>query len=269
MTIRDFLSYFSSRMLAYLGTTVILGAFSAVPAHGAEVKVGGYEFPPFVDENAPGGGLAPSFIEALNNLNSEHTFTFVSTSPKRRFEHMRSGRFDMMFFEMPIWGWEKENIDYETTPTLLEGGEVYVGHVDNVDDQSYFDWLGDKALAGMLGYHYGFADFNSDREYLNENFDIELTSTHRGNLGKVLKKRIDVAVVTQSFLELYFVENPDARDKLVLSEKLDQKYELPVLISAESPVRAAEMSELLEQLEASGAVDEVLNRFGLAEQWVF
>lgn len=260
------LSYLSGGALAMACMAVTLGSS---PAHGADVKVGGYEFPPFVDEDAPGGGLAPSFVDALNDLNSGHTFTFVSTSPKRRFEHMRAGRFDMMFFEMPIWGWEKENIDYETTRTLLEGGEVYVGHVDNVENQSYFDFFGNKTMAGMLGYHYGFADFNSDREYLNENFDIELTSTHRGNLGKVLKKRIDVAVVTQSFLELYFVENPDARDELVLSEKLDQEYKLPVLISADSPVDAAELGALLEQLEASGAVDEILGEFGLSGQWVF
>lgn len=247
----------------------ILMFVSVYSVHAAEVKVGGYEFPPFVDENAPDGGLTLSVIEALNSLDSEYTFTFVSTSPKRRYEHMRKGRFDMMLFEMAIWGWEKEDIEYEATRVLLKGGEVYVAHVDKATSQSYFDWFGDKSLAGMLGYHYGFADFNADSEYLDENFDIELTTTHRGNLGKVLKKRIDVAVVTKSFLNLYFIENPGARDSLVLSDKLDQEYSLPALISGDSTISAADFTALLERLKASGKMDEVLQKFGLNQQWVF
>lgn len=263
MTINRSLPSFWRRTLAVAG----LGAILLNPVYAAEVKVGGYEFPPFVDEKAPGGGLAPAMIDALNSLDSEYSFTFVSTSPKRRYDAFRKGRYDLMLFEMPIWGWEKEGLDYETTPVLLKGGEVYVGHADTVTDQSYFDWLGDKKLAGLLGYHYGFADFNSDQEYLDQNYDIELTTTHRGNLGKVLKKRIDIAVVTKSFLGLYFIENPEARDQLVLSEKLDQEYRLPGLISVDSPIKATELSALFERLEASGKLDEILDRFGIANQW--
>ncbi len=137
-----------------------LGISSVTPADAAEVKVGGYGFPPFVDKNAPNGGLAPSFVEALNNMSSEHTFTFVPTSPQRRYDHFRDGHFDMIMFEMPIWGWESQNLSYETTPVLLEGGEVYVAHKANASDQSYFDWLYDKSLVGLLGFHYGFAEFN-------------------------------------------------------------------------------------------------------------
>lgn len=246
-----------------------LGILSICPADAAEVKVGGYEFPPFVDKNAPDGGLALSFVEALNNMSSEHTFTFVPTSPQRRYGHFRDGRFDMIMFEMPIWGWESQNLAYETTPVLLEGGEVYVAHRASAPDQTYFDWLHDKRLVGMLGYHYGFAGFNSDREYLEDNYDIELTTSHRGNLGMVLKRRADVAVVTKSFLQLYFIENSGARENLVLSDKLDQEYRLPVLVSTDSPVSAVELSGMIERLEQSGAADTVLDKFGLAEQWVF
>lgn len=246
-----------------------LGALSIFPADAAEVRVGGYEFPPFVDKNAPNGGLAPSFVKALNDMSSKHTFTFVPTSPQRRYGHFRDGRFDMIMFEMPIWGWESQNLAYETTPVLLEGGEVYVAHKASASDQSFFDWLHDKRLVGLLGYHYGFADFNGDREFLEENYDIELTTSHRGNLGMVLKRRVDVAVVTKSFLQLYFIENPAAREELVLSHKLDQEYRLPVIVSKDSPVGAAELSGMLEGLEQSGAVDTILNDFGLAGQWVF
>lgn len=263
MNMNRFLSVLGRSTLAVAGLGVIL----LQPVQAAEIKVGGYEFPPFVDAKAPGGGLAPAMVDALNGLNSGHTFTFVSTSPKRRYSGFQKGSFDMMLFEMPIWGWDKESVDYETTPTLLKGGEVYVGHVDTVTGQSYFDWLGDKKLAGMLGYHYGFADFNSDRDFMESKFDIELTTTHRGNLGKVLKKRIDIAVVTRSFLALYFLENPSARDKLVLSEKLDQEYSLPGLVSADSPIDAVELTSLFEQLKASGKLQEVLDMFGIAEQW--
>ena len=253
-----------AHVLAFLALLVLPG----VAAAQTEVRVGGYAFPPFVDDSAPEGGVTPALIGALNDLDSAVRFTFVETSPARRYRDFEAGAFDVMFLEMAAWGWRDRDFEVTATRTFLKGGEVYVARAEDAQSQAYFDDFADKRIAAVPGYHYGFADFNADPDYLRANFDIDLSSDHRTNLKKLLRGRVDVAVVTKSFLELYLKENPEVEGQLRVSDKLDQAYRLGALVGPNAPIDAARLNALIARLEDQGAIADTLAPFGIADQWV-
>ncbi len=85
-------------------------------------------------------------------------------------------------FEDKNWGWKNKNIS--PSKVILKGGEVYIANSDTAKNQSYFENIKGRSIAAFLGYHYGFAGFNADEQYLKNNFKIELSSTHQGNIKK-------------------------------------------------------------------------------------
>ena len=61
------------------------------------IKVGGYIFPPFLEENDSGFyGLTIDLLHEMNAIQDEYEFTFVETTAKRRYDHFLDGSYDMI-----------------------------------------------------------------------------------------------------------------------------------------------------------------------------
>ncbi len=243
---------------------LLLGVLS--PCWGqTPVKVGGYVFPPFVDrvsvQNPEMAGLTLDLIQLFNRVQNDYQFEFVRTSPRRRYQDFEAGRFDQMFFESPAWGWDGYPVS--STEVFLTGGEVYVARAVDGRGQEYFDDLSSRRIKGFLGYHYGFAGFNADPVYLRTHHNTDLTPTHRGNILSILRDRADVAVVTTAFLSRFQQDNPSLATDLLVSERLDQPYNHSLMIRQGVSPDVSAMNELLRQTHATGALDEVLARYGL------
>ncbi|MGI9510673.1 MAG: substrate-binding periplasmic protein [Geminicoccaceae bacterium] len=242
-------------------------AVMATPAFAKiDIKVGAYHFPPFYHAKT-GAGVSADLIAFLNKAQSDYRFTLVPTSPRRRYADMDRGRFHVMMFEMPEWGWQSHPVD--TTPLLLTGGEVYVARAAASRNQGFFDDVTKRKLIAMAGYHYGFAGFNSDAEFLRSRFDIRLTPTHEGNLISILAGRRDIAIVTKAFLRQWRRQNPDDYAKLLISEKLDQEYRLPILVGSASPLSASDLWKIVTKTENEGALRKFFTQRGLRELVAF
>ena len=48
----------------------------------------------------------PELLAALNRLQGDYWFSLVPTSATRRYRDLESGRFDLILFESPGWGWQ-------------------------------------------------------------------------------------------------------------------------------------------------------------------
>jgi len=232
------------------------------------VKVGAFDFPPYYNVTT-GDGVTADLLDFLNKTQNTYEFKLLPTSPRRRYSDIASGRFHIMFFEMPEWGWGRRSISVEATPSLLTGGEVYVTRAGHGRDQSFFDDIKSRTLSGITGYHYGFADFNSDPDFLRSNFDIHLTSTHDGNLRSILAGRSEVAVVTKAYLKLWQQRNPTTDDRLLVSDKLDQVYQLPILVGPVSPVEASDLWEMIVNIDADHALRRFFQERGLGSLIAF
>ncbi|MBF7731606.1 transporter substrate-binding domain-containing protein [Pseudomonas sp. N040] len=228
------------------------------------VNVGAYNFPPYIEkaESAHPDGLLVDLLALLNTQQKEFNFVLVPTSVTRRYQDLASGRFDLIFFESPQWGWQgmaPEHLDLQ-----VEDAEVYVAKVLPGRDQHYFDSLTGKRLALYTGYHYGFAGFNADRDFLRQHYQAEFSYSHDSNLLKVLHQRADLTVIMKSYLQRFMQQNPGSAEQLLVSVKTDQVYQHQVLLRPGSPISAERLGQLLQQLRDSGQLQVLLQRYKLS-----
>lgn len=217
------------------------------------VRVGAYHFPPFFFANTQkSSGLTIDIIKHLNKSQSNLKFVLVETSPKRRYEDLNNGVYDVIFFESPDWSWDKKYIDVSNV--FLTGGEVYIAGKGK--PQSYFEKLSTKRIRLIDGYHYGFLDFSTEAKVLKK-WNLSFTNTHEGNIKSVVNGESDIAVVTKTFLNIFLNKYPDVRKKITISKKLDQKYLHRVLIKKDSHISISKMNSILKSLVKDGTLSKI------------
>ncbi|MGG2396828.1 substrate-binding periplasmic protein [Pseudomonas sp. SH1-B] len=235
------------------------------PLSAAEiVKVGGAYFPPYVVKSSlqEQSGLLPQLLEALNREQGDYHFTMLPTAIVRRFSDLQRGRIDMAIFENPQWGWQ--GIDAEAVDMGLEDAELFVARDEALRSQAYFEQLRGKRLALYRGYHYGFADFNSDPEFLTRTFNANLGHSHDSNLLMVLRGRADIALVTRSNLYDFIKRNREHARNLLISERIDQVYRHHAMIRSGAPITAERFAELLERLRGKGELERIFSPYRIA-----
>ena len=200
----------------YLIATIFFSILSS-PLLAKEIKVGGYDFPPYVTAQ---GGVTQKFIQLLNKNQKTHHFSFVKTTSTNRYEDLKAKKFDLILFEDKAWGWNDAKIDASESFYLDAG--VYVALVEPKRNQDFFSELGSKTLLIRRGYHYGFANFNANEEYLTKNFNIKIMDTPKQIIEGLVQKKGDIAVITKSYLASYLKSHKSISKKLLVAAKLDQ-----------------------------------------------
>ncbi|WP_263144354.1 transporter substrate-binding domain-containing protein [Pseudomonas sp. RIT-PI-AD] len=237
-----------------------LGVSGAVAA-AQEVHIGGAHFPPYVikPEGNEAGGLLPELIGVFNAAQSDYRFVLVPTAIPRRFRDFQQGRIDLAMFENPGWGWD--GIEGSRIDMGLEDAEIYVAQASEGRDERYFDELKSKRLALYSGYHYGFADFNSDPAFLAREFNTVSTYSHDSNLMMVMRGRAEVALVTRSYFGAYLEAHPEQREFFLPSQRVDQVYRHYALLRPGAPIDANAFSALLDRLRADGRLERIFSRY--------
>ncbi len=252
-----------ARFLA--ATIVVLGLASGGASAAELVRVGGYDFPPFVELENGGTprGLTADLIDALNKAQDQYEFRFVQTSARRRYGDVAAGLFDMVFFESPEWEWTAKGAAVDFSNVFLQGGEVYIAPAKPGRGQEWFADLRGKRLVGILGYHYGFANFVADPEVLTKTWGMKLVNNHRSSIEMVLADRMDVGVVTDSYLWAYLARNPGAQERLLISDRFDQRYNHRVLVRRGGAIDVDSVNRLLAGLEKDGTLVRLWKNAGV------
>jgi ABC-type amino acid transport substrate-binding protein len=168
----------------------------------------------------------------------------------------------MAIFENPAWGWDK--VPHSAVDMGLEDAEIFVAQRLPDRQQSYFDDLTGKRLALFSGYHYEFASFNAEPQYLVRNFNATLTYSHDSNLLMVLRGRADIALVTRSYLSDYFLRNLKVADELLVSERKDQVYHHYAILRPAAPISAEAFGKLLQGLRDNGQMLKIFDPYKIA-----
>jgi ABC-type amino acid transport substrate-binding protein len=230
------------------------------------IRVGVYDFPPVaqVNHNNQATGLLGDLLTELEAEHPELSFEIIYTSPRRRHLDFNAGLYDVMFFEHRDWSWDQDNA--AMTSPILRDEEVYVALDKDNRDQTFFDNLEERRIVAIAGYHYGFAGLETGSAELNRRFDIELSFSHQRNIELIRADRpsvAEVAVISRSFLSAYFSRFPEHRDRFLISDEPDQRYELGVVIRRDGPVTADDIEDLLQPLINSGRYQELVKNHGL------
>lgn len=244
---------------------VALALLLACSANAAqEVRVAAVYFPPYVYQAEPGQtpGLLADLLAALNQAQSQFTFVMVPASMKRRFRDFEQQRIDLAIFENPAWGWQ--TLPHHAIDMGLEDSEVFVARAVPGRDQRYFDSLSDKRLALYHGYHYGFAGFNADADYLRATFNAKLSHSHKSNLLMVLNQRAEIALVTRSYIDEFLERNQQYAAQLLISERVDQRYRHHVIIRPGAPISPEQFSMIFKDVRSSGQLAQIFARHQIA-----
>lgn len=241
---------------------IILSATALAATEPKEVRVGGYLFPPFIQiEGQTVTGLTIGILELLNEQQTDFHFSFVPTSPKRRYNDFKRGMFDIIFFENIEWGWKKYNL--LASDVFLSGGEVFFSLNKKGITQTYFTDLRDKSIVAILGYHYSFANNETDANLLRHQFNIKLVNSPKTVINQVLNGKADLGIATYSYLKDQIKINPILNDKLFISEQFDQTYQHRVLLRNNGPISSDDMNRLLDQIQNNGTLVKLLAKYGL------
>lgn len=227
------------------------------------VKVGASAFAPYIELAGSDGDskLRVELIELMNAFQKKYHFELVQTGAMRRFNDFDHGLYDVSCFDNLAWGWGERPVD--ATQVYLTGAEVYVALVKPGRDQTFFNDFTNKRLIGMRGYHYGFAKFNADPHFLEATYRMALTNTNANTLEFLFLDRGDVAVVTDAFLPGYFMRNPQAKNKVLISKKKDQDYKHSCIVRRGTHPTAAELDQLFKEMGQKGVLKPLWKKYGI------
>ena len=247
-------------LLALLG-------FSVEEAHAKNVvKVGGYEFPPYIEiVDGRASGLTVELISELNKIQPSYHFELVLTTPIRRFKDYQQGLFDAVFFEDPNWGWLQGNHIISNSPVIATDSEVFIALKQFAKSQAWFDNLDDKTLIGILGYHYQLANFENNPSILENEYKMTLLSSHKKSIELVLKKRSDMAIVTRSYLNQYLNKYPESKKKLLISERVAQTYKNQLLIRPSHQLNVNTLYKIVKKTLAQNTLATKFKTLGLQQ----
>lgn len=227
------------------------------------VKVGATEFPPYIiiTEDGKVRGIIDETINYMNSIQQDYKFVASPAAAMRRHENFKKNVFDISFFDSIEWGWAKDQV--QVSDVFMRGKEVYIARAIPGRDESYFQDLKNKTMVGMLGYHYGFTNFNSDPVYLRKNFNMQLTTSNESSIKMILYERGDIAVVSDAYLNWYLSQHPQAKEKLLISKKIDQKYAHTIIVRKNIRPTIAEINQLLLKFRQSKEFKSIEQRYGV------
>lgn len=228
------------------------------------VRVGVYEFPPYVQlEQDKISGFTVELVTLLNQVQQEYQFELVLTTALRRHQDFQQGLFDALFFEDTNWGWQQRQIALQQSIAFAQDDEIFIALQDHAKSQAWFDDLRDKSIAGILGYHYQLAEYQTTPQLLTDKFQIIPISNHRTSIELVLKQRVDTAIVTRSFLFQYLNAHPQYRENLLISERIEQNYQHRLLLDPAHPLNIDILYQWVKQLLQQAEFNKVLAAHGL------
>lgn len=263
MILRVWYATFWVSLLVFLVSSESVAADAMPVVAPQEVRVGATEFPPYilVDRNGTVAGILTETLDYLNSIQKKYKFVAIPYSAMRRHTGFKNKIFDASFFDNIEWGWDKSAVD--VSDVYMRGKEIYIALARDGRGEEYFTDLKSKTMIGVLGYHYGFAGFNSDPTFLRKNYKMQLTSSNEGSIEMVLDGRGDVAVVSDAFLNWYLRKNP-AKRKLLVSKKVDQHYLHTVIVRKNIKPSVHEINVMLRQFRKSKVYDEIVIKYGVS-----
>ncbi|WP_152630736.1 transporter substrate-binding domain-containing protein [Thalassospira sp. HJ] len=250
--IRD--GFFTGIVLGVLASW--LGISTAQGQEPVPVKVGAYEYGVvyFFDDGKP-SGMVPSLIRLLNDLQDEYAFELVETSSRRRYRSVTNGEVDLVLLESPKWEWEQ--LDVLFSDPIVQEQDLYLTLSGRGDAEMLFSDVTSYQMLCVLGFHYGFADFNADPEYLRGNFDVMLGYNEKEVLDGLLAGEAPIGVVSAGFLALEFGANPDVRDQVTIASQPDATYDLVSVLSDNSAISLEQFNQLIAELHDEGEVERL------------
>lgn len=238
----------------------------AVAPAPVAVVVAGYEFEPYVTAS---GGLTPDLVAFLNEAQTDYHFEFLQIPAQRRYRMMETGKVDAIFFEMPRWGWVESGAAVDATPVVMNDAEIFVARREQATTPGFFDFIANRRIAAVHGFHYRFAGFEADSATLNSKFNMQLVSSQSAVMRLVEAGSAEVGIVARSFLIGEMLQRPALLNAILVSPDVDQIFRLPVVVRRGGPISAEALTALFQKLHDDGRLPHFFTSRGLGPLYVW
>lgn len=227
------------------------------------IKVGGYEFPPYVESESDSEftGISIQMIKILNKVQNEYQFQFVETSAMRRYKDIVEGNYELILFEDTKWGWKPYLKFLDVSTIMAIDAERYITAKSEGVNQSYFKNLKDKSKIVMFGYHYPYSKFQTDSKILLEKYQTTLAHSQSSILKAVASRHKDIGIITHSYMENLYQTNKKIKSKLLISNKKAQTYKLRSLLRKVSKLPKSKWEKILAKAIQTNEYKELLNKY--------
>jgi ABC-type amino acid transport substrate-binding protein len=205
-------------------------------------------------KNVPQGVIA-DFVNRMNEVQDKFRFE-LTIYPRLRLDQVFMDK-QADVYPLRTVAWTRPELGLLQTRTILTSGDVYVARRTNrFGGRKVFDDLKKRKIAGVRGYHYQLFNNNPDETYVKKHFAAYLFSSNEAVVHFVLADRADIGIVPEVIVAAY-LEDPTMRDKLIIGERYDSRFELSNLVRKDGPVSVDEMNAIIDLMVKSGDVDKL------------
>ncbi|MCC9621515.1 hypothetical protein LPB41_07380 [Thalassospira sp. MA62] len=220
-----------------------------------KVIVGAYEYGViFFYEDGEPAGLATEIVRALNEVQDTYLFEFAETSSRRRYRDIQEGQIDIVLLENPGWDWENYDVDF--SDAIVRESDLYVVRRNDSQASEVLANVTSHSILAVLGFHYGFAHFNANPDYLRDNFDVHLRYNEQEVLDSLIAREGRVGIVSAGFLARSFALDPGLHQHVTVGETADASYDLVSVVSRQAPIAAGNLSKLINKLQETKVIDQ-------------
>lgn len=210
--------------------------------------------PPFVISHEKRDGLVYDLIDAFNQMQGEYEFiSRLFPSKRLRLEYENSETHLVAFADLS-WGWAERG--GQGTLKLTMGRDLFVSAKGNMAKEA------DDTIGAVLGFHYAFADFDSEK--LAQMSNVSLVKDEGSVLRLVVGGRVTRGIVSETLLKWYAVSRPEIYARLDIDkDHPDHTYVRRFIVLPASPIKFERVNGLLKELYISGKLKNIFAKYGL------
>jgi len=209
-------------------------------------------------------GLAFEFTHILNEAQQDYKFTLNVLPSKRLIKMVEEKSFDTLFFMAKEWLPKSTHLYLTKTNTIVVVKNEFYALKEAATDQSYFDNFSALTKAGVYGYSYKFADFNTDANFLNSEHRMSLTKSGYQVAKMVLLKRVDIGVLNNLTYQYFKKTDSFDMDLFYKSTTPDGIFDTSFLINQHSAkISANKYEKIIKLPTVQKKLNSLFDRYGI------
>jgi len=233
------------------------------------VYVAAYEFPPYFSTRES-QDLTSVLVAQLNQRQSQFQFVIREIRPSERYQAVSpTGCCDILFFEAPQWGWPQSR-DYIWGSELNTGTERFYALKERIESgEVSFNTQGVQCVGGVLGYHYEFASFKTDRSTLEVDYNLYTTDTPGSLLQMLDRERIELAPLNDEFVKWRQHLGQASALALIGADIPDHHYHTRYVLKRSGLLAPSFIDNLLQDMFDEGLLQHLFADFNISDSLYF
>jgi len=209
-------------------------------------------------------GFAFDFIQILNQFQQGYNFKLNVLPSKRLIKKVEAENYDALFFMAIEWLPKSTHSSLIRTATSVIIKNEFYALKENAVEQSYFDNFGKLTKAGVLGYSYKFADYNTDAHFLNNEHKMSLTKSGSHVAKMILLKRVELGIINNLTFQYLKKTNSFDMNLLYKSNTPDATFETSFLINQrQTKLSANKFDQIIQNSKTKKRLQSLFTKYGI------